>query len=315
MHRPRFTLADVVVVTVVAALFVGVGLPVASNARSYGNQCAANLRQLGIALLLYSQTNRGAYPRTRADVDLGQWVAYTGAMAPNPFADGGPAPNDVTAAMFLLLRTQQLKPDAFVCPNTTAIVPWNYGGRSYTAADRSNFPSGLHLSYSYANPYPDAAAIKSGYHLNNSTSAEMAVMADMNPGVPGLLTTTADAPPRMLEVLQTRNHRRGRGQSVMFGDGHVETLLTPFVGVARDNIYTFGPSGTTSGGAGIIGSPTHAGDSVLLPVAAVHPGAPRGMAGESSPRPRWPLYLGLFTLVAIAVLARRWVNRKRAASA
>lgn len=156
MSRPRFTLIDLVIVVVVLALLIGVGLPVASNARSYGNHCASNLKQLGLALLFYANNNRGAYPRARADADPTSWTAYTGANASNPFNDDGPARNDITAAMFLLLRTQDLQPDAFVCPYTTAIVPWDYGGGSNTAADRSNFPSGLHLGYSYANPYPNA---------------------------------------------------------------------------------------------------------------------------------------------------------------
>lgn len=133
-------------------------------------------------------------------------------------------------------------------------------------------------------------------------------MADMNPGVPALLTTTANAGRRLLDGIQTRNHRRGRGQTVLFGDGHVEALNTPFVGVQRDNIYTFGTSGAMSGGMGITGSPTHAGDSVLLPVMSVDPGSPRGPPGDPSPRPNWPLYGGLGTLICVAILARWWVR-------
>jgi hypothetical protein len=55
---------------------------------------------------------------------------------------------------------------------------------------------------------------------------------------------------------------------VLFGDGHVEFEMNPFVGVKRDNIYTFGDNGIDhpkSGGDGIVGASVGPDDSVLLP--------------------------------------------------
>ena len=37
--------------------------------------------------------------------------------------------------------------------------------------------------------------------------------------------------------MNSRNHK-SEGQNVLFNDGHVEWCKTPFVGYARDNIYT-----------------------------------------------------------------------------
>jgi len=42
-------------------------------------------------------------------------VYGTAPEASNPFDDSGPKPNDVTAAIFLLLRTQDVTPEVFVC--------------------------------------------------------------------------------------------------------------------------------------------------------------------------------------------------------
>jgi prepilin-type processing-associated H-X9-DG protein len=62
------------------------------------------------------------------------------------------------------------------------------------------------------------------------------------------------------------NHNRD-GQNILYGDGHVAWESSPFVGVERDNVYTYGDSGTKSGGTGIVGSAVGPNDSVLLPTA------------------------------------------------
>ena len=311
MPRPRVTLVDVVTLALALAMLLALGVPVIVNARSGGNEvnCASNLKQIGLAILLYSNNNKGAYPRTRADVDPTWWTAYSNPLKSQPFDEDGPFPNDVTAALFLLLRTQQITPDVFVCPFTKNLKPWDYGGSSRMALDCSNFPSGRHLGYSYINPYPSAAAKNAGYRLNNSITAEVAVLADMNPGGLELLGLTATSPPKELKRGNSRNHYQGRGQTVLFGDGHVELVQTPFVGVQRDHIYTFGKSGTAGGGEGIVGSPVDANDSVLLPVASIDPGSPP----DPWEKPTWRNY-AIGVVIATAALAfavRLWVRSRR----
>src|SRR5207248_51335 len=151
--------------------------------------CQSNLRQLGQALLLFANENKGKYPAVKHDPTKPAVTAYTGSEAGDPAATDGPEPNDVTAAMFLLLRTQDITSKVFVCPSSAAQT-WNYGGGENSALNRSNFPSRRYLSYSYANPYPSQAAIDAGYKLNNALSAEFVVMADMNPGSEALLKLT-----------------------------------------------------------------------------------------------------------------------------
>jgi hypothetical protein len=52
---------------------------------------------------------------------------------------------------------------------------------------------------------------------------------------------------------------------VLYGDMSVDFVQNPLVGVARDNIFTFGRREDTAAGYGVVGSPTRADDSVLLP--------------------------------------------------
>ena len=318
MPKSRFSLADLLVLAVACLTVLAVGTPFASHTREYTHnlKCASNLKQIAEGLINYAQQNRGKFPRAMAEEDPKTWTAYTQPLAPNPFEPGRPTPNDVTAALFLLLRTQALTPDVFVCPVTREITPWDFGGPPRTAADCSNFPGGQHLSYSYANPYPSAQAVEKGYKLNTFLSAEFPIMADMNPGVPELLTTTHRDSLSAMRRINSRNHFRGNGQVVLFGDAHTEYLQSPFVGVQRDNIYTFGKSGVNSRGEGIIGSPIDANDSILLPIGTVDPGSARYPPGQA---PMWPLYAALvfagLLVFASVVLVRRWLNRRAARAA
>src|SRR5688572_9169281 len=156
---------DVIVCAVLIVLFGGAVLPgIVRRATETANRvkCASNLRQIGQAILLFSNENRGEYPRARYDADNADKVTfYTNWQARDPMAPDGPGPNDVTAAMFLLLRTQDITSEVFVCPSSNA-RKWNYGGGTRAPIDVANFPNQRHLSYSYTNPYPSKAAADAG---------------------------------------------------------------------------------------------------------------------------------------------------------
>ena len=292
------------VLVCLAILLLGSSLTFAqlNRAREVANRvkCASNLKQIGMALLLYSNENRGAYPRSRSDLGKNPdpkpvWGTPYGDSALVPPDEPGfvakpyladepkeekdkslvkyrPEFNDVTAALFQLLRTQDITSEIFVCP-TTELEPWDYGGGKRTAQHWTNWAGaeGLrkHLSYGYQNPYPSHKAISLGFKLNNSISAEFAVTGDMNPGSDALLTLNPKSAARQMRDGNSYNHDRD-GQNILFGDGHVEFLQDPFVGVKRDNVFTYGKSGndvTDKGGDGMVASPVGPEDSILLPTA------------------------------------------------
>src|SRR4051794_40268280 len=105
-HRAAgFSLIELLVVIGIIGVLLGILLPVMEKVRHKGyiDACASNLRQIGQAMQMYANENRGALPRT-VYVPGAAPTFGTGGAAANAFAPGGPAPNDVTAAAFLLMR-------------------------------------------------------------------------------------------------------------------------------------------------------------------------------------------------------------------
>src|SRR5205823_14477145 len=99
--RRGITYVEVLVLMLVLLFLASVFVPACSRARvnNNGARCANNLRQIGQAILLYSNENRGAYPRTLASAGPVRTPTWgTGVAATQPFAPDGPAENDVTAA-------------------------------------------------------------------------------------------------------------------------------------------------------------------------------------------------------------------------
>jgi prepilin-type N-terminal cleavage/methylation domain-containing protein/prepilin-type processing-associated H-X9-DG protein len=273
-----FTLVELLVVIGIIALLISILLPSLNRARETANRvkCASNMRQIGQAILLYSNDNKGAYPRTLYSNGSSTCTWATGANSSDPFASGAlESYNDVSAAMFLLLRAGDITSEVFTCPSSNA-QKWDYGGGTNTAQNWVNWNGGttgllVNESYSYENPYPSTTAVSNGFKLNSSISAEYAVAADLNPGDTtthvsaagqvDTVTTTSSA--KQMTGANSTNHS-GAGQNVLFGDGHVEFDQNPFVGVQRDNIYT---PYTTPGVSvpNLLSSPGDANDSILLP--------------------------------------------------
>ncbi len=279
-----FTLVELLVAIGILAVLIAILLPSLNKARDTANRvkCGSNLRQLGQAMQLYSNANDGMPPRTYFEAgpgkpftDAAPPFVQLGAGAAKPFGGlkGFVGTNNITAALFLLIRTQDLTPDIFICPSSDAIRD-NFGGGSNHAQTRSNFTKlPDNLSYSHANPYPDASIESIGYLRDHSVrfTAEFPLAADINPGKSAsgrdvTLPQNESAPTSEMNKANSANHR-GAGQNILFGDGHVDFATQPFVGTHRDNIYTVSGSadGSVPTSTTIVGSPKWKADCVLLP--------------------------------------------------
>lgn len=303
LFRTRgFTLVELLVVIGIIALLISILLPSLNRARETANRvkCAANLKSIGLSILQYAADNRGSFPRTKwasgasinvtwgtnAQQSSGWWYSLAGTS------------NDVTAALYRLLLTQDITMDSFICPSANA-ERWDFGGGINSTGNWSNWngynddhsgasgPSGdgttKNLAYSIQTPYVDNEGSGGGFRWSTSVGAEFALMSDMNPGSPAGMPNigagaggTADDSATVKnsssnadkKKANSGNHNK-EGQNVLFCDGHVDFVQTVFAGPNNDNIYarrgtsTSGDSDTTNpyGGGSKDGN-----DNVLVPV-------------------------------------------------
>jgi prepilin-type N-terminal cleavage/methylation domain-containing protein len=257
-----FTLLELLIVIGLIGLLLAILLPAMEHVRHQGyiTKCASNLRQIGYGIQLYENDNAGSFPRTIYDPTAPLTVG-TGVNSTDPFTAGGPAANDLSAGIFLLMKAEKLPPVMFICPYNDDT---SYVADSSNLIGRSNFTNyKQNLAYSFANPYPNAVAVNAGYRLASNLRSDFAIGSDMNPGVDqrgNVFNATPGAGKSVLESTNSDNHER-EGQNVLFGDSHVDWKTTPLCGRSNDNIFT-SQSATSPN---VMASPANGTDSVLLP--------------------------------------------------
>ncbi len=201
--------ADVLVAALLLIVLGGLGAAglVRLHQKSHVVVCADNLRQFDQALEAYADTHNGQYP----------WV---GAEMPKNFAGSFVATLNEAHAMPPGLSIS--------CPGEPARPP-----REFTFADLSGLPPDEFRSvarslagcYSYSLGYQEAGGTAL-LGLTRAMDGRLPIMADAPAAADGNAVLAGNSP----------NHE-GKGQNVLFIDGHVEFRTTRTLGPDGDDIY------------------------------------------------------------------------------
>src|SRR5690606_20277001 len=79
-----FTLVELLAVIAIIGVLAGILIPVVSHVRdsARASKCLSNMKQSGVAILLYAAENKGRLPVTSSGVESPGWVFYQSKIWP-----------------------------------------------------------------------------------------------------------------------------------------------------------------------------------------------------------------------------------------
>lgn len=203
-----FTLIELLIVIGIIGLLAGILLPVLSRAKESARrtQCASNMRQIGMGLIMYANENEDVFPRDTTTV----------------------VERPAMRSFNLLFNTYVSDNRIFKCPSDVTVTNATNAGMSPATADDSFDQTECSYGYDFTHTQADDAGV----------------------------ALASDRPPVNPNAIANSPNHNGRGQNVVYIDGHVEFVNSPLAGryeadgVTRDNIFlnTAGDAAASSGG-------------------------------------------------------------------
>jgi type II secretory pathway pseudopilin PulG len=301
MKIKGLTLSELVVVVLAVLLLVGVLIPGLYRSRQTAVRllCRTNLEGIGRAMTAFANNNAGRYPRAGGEGSYWSptgtiWSWYGGRSGTEDEAFGivrdpetgeilYPGEATITSSFYLLVKHSLATPKQFLCRGDIGAVEWRIEEHYYEAGRiemdmRRAFDFGASgrlggrtgpllpypgevVSYSYHMPYSQEGSIET-FVITDLSHPASPVCADRNPYLDKNAPLPPPPDPNGVRSFNSASHF-GRGQNVLYKDGHVKFETSPLVGLAGDNIYTYrtSPGEDLSLGAG----PVNDGDPLAYP--------------------------------------------------
>ena len=155
--KRAFTLIELLVVVAVIALLIAILLPSLGRAREKARQtiCVGNLRNMGIAMVMYYQNNNFRFPSIGGNMETDtDWIAWRANEWKN-LASPAPVPNVATRGIGPYLLSSPTSVKILFCPsddpNNTRVFAFSYLLNWMTSSENLPTGNGVPAGLSFGN--------------------------------------------------------------------------------------------------------------------------------------------------------------------